>query len=126
MSSEVVLSRKQQKSQAFKAKQRAKKRGEAEPEDVPEEDLIDEEEEEDEQVVTSEDSKKLKGKAKEQNGVETKVKSQAEEPRKKRKIKTAWDEDDVADGEETKKGKKDIKQRFILFIGASQAPLDRL
>ncbi|ORX40126.1 hypothetical protein BD324DRAFT_679179 [Kockovaella imperatae] len=119
------LSRKQQKSQAFKAKQKAKKRGETIPEDVPEQDLIEDVDEVVDEVVgddvvdepgSSTGTGVVKGKGKalptETDGpIKEKVSAGG---KGKKKAKTAWDEDE--DGEQVKT-KKDIKQRFILFIG---------
>ena len=110
------LTKKQQKAFAFRAKQKAKKSGQAEDEqeDVPEQDL--EEDEVVDVVVAAESSK-----AKRKRGSEIAEESSPNlRTRSKPKAKTAWDEDDGGEaGEGGKKSKKEVKQRFILFIGRS-------
>jgi nucleolar protein 6 len=119
------LTKKQQKALAFKSKQKSKRRGdgEVEQEDVPEQDIVDDEGNE----VPAEEAKvevKKSKKDKEDKEVEGKepVVDAAEESEKKKgkRKKTAWDdeEEEAAEGEKpAKKSKKDVTQRFILFVG---------
>lgn len=119
--SEAVLSKKQQKALAFRAKQKQKAKGLPEPEDVPENDLVDDN---DDAAEASTDSKAKPSKAaegkKRKRDDDTEAAADGEDDTAKdgkkaaKKGKTAWD-----DEEEKKKTKKDIKQRFILFIGMS-------
>lgn len=111
-----ALTKKQQKALAFKSKQKAKRRGEinGEAEDVPEQDLIEDEATEEATTSKEADKKSIKPKAKEGE-------PESEKKQGKRK-KTAWDEDEAEGGEEgadkpSKKSKKDVTQRFILFVG---------
>jgi len=111
-----ALTKKQQKALAFKNKQKSKRRGDGELEqpDVPEQDLLnDDDEEVSEKVEKKEKAKKEVAKDVEEGGAE-----ESEKKRGKRK-KTAWDDDEEEEeGEKVaKKSKKDIKQRFILFVG---------
>jgi len=118
------LTKKQQKALAFKSKQKSKRRGdgEVEQEDVPEQDIVDDEGNE----VPAEEAKvevKKSKKDKEAEGKEP-VAEAAEESEKKKgkRKKTAWDdeEEEAAEGEKpAKKSKKDVTQRFILFVGKS-------
>ncbi|WVQ82999.1 hypothetical protein IAT38_005137 [Cryptococcus sp. DSM 104549] len=120
------LTKKQQKALAFRSKQKAKKAGAEEPADLPEEDVMQDDEEvvvEEEKVVSKGDKKRKRtgeedgddAEAGEAGGEEEKGAKGKEGEKKKRK--TAWDEEEG--GEEAKKGKgrKDAKQRFILFVG---------
>ncbi|WRT67728.1 uncharacterized protein IL334_004700 [Kwoniella shivajii] len=114
----AALTKKQQKLAAFRNKQKTKKAGateEVQP-DLPEEDLLDDAEE-DAVVISQSDDKKQKGKSGDTEAVDDKVKDgdKSTTVDKGKKRKTAWDEDE--DGEAKKKSKKDIKQRFILFVG---------
>lgn len=105
----TALTKKQQKAQAFRSKQKSKKGGKEDviPQDVPEQDLIEGQDEtvEDEAVIAEPSNKR-------------KREEEVKDVKGKGKAKTAWDED----GEEKKKSKKEIKkeikQRFILFVGA--------
>jgi hypothetical protein len=112
-----ALTKKQQKALAFKNKQKSKRRGDGELEqpDVPEQDLLnDDDEEVPEKVIEKkEKAKKEVAKDVEEGGAE-----ESEKKKGKRK-KTAWDdEEEEEEGEKVaKKSKKDIKQRFILFVG---------
>jgi type IV secretory pathway VirB10-like protein len=112
-----ALTKKQQKALAFKNKQKSKRRGDGELEqpDVPEQDLLnDDDEEVPEKVV----EKKEKAKKEVTKDVEEGGAEESEKKKGKRK-KTAWDdEEEEEEGEKVaKKSKKDIKQRFILFVG---------
>lgn len=111
-----ALTKKQQKALAFKNKQKSKRRGDGELEqpDVPEQDLLDDDEEVPEKVV----EKKEKAKKEVTKDVEEGGAEESEKKKGKRK-KTAWDDDEEEEeGEKVaKKSKKDIKQRFILFVG---------
>ena len=110
------LTKKQQKAAAFKNKQKSIRRGDGEVEqpDVPEQDLLDDDGEEVEKVV----EKKEKAKKEVVKDVEEGGAEESEKKKGKRK-KTAWDDDEEEEeGEKVaKKSKKDIKQRFILFVG---------
>ena len=114
------LTKKQQKAAAFKNKQKSKRRGDGEVEqpDVPEQDLLDDDGEEVEKVVV----KKEKAKKEVVKDVEEGGAEESEKKKGKRK-KTAWDDDEEEEeGEKVaKKSKKDIKQRFILFVGKSSS-----
>jgi hypothetical protein len=117
-----ALTKKQQKALAFKNKQKSKRRGDGELEqpDVPEQDLLnDDDEEAPEKVVEKEKAKKDVVKDVEEGGAE-----ESEKKKGKRK-KTAWDDDEEEEeGEKVaKKSKKDIKQRFILFVGKLSSSL---
>jgi len=118
-----ALTKKQQKALAFKNKQKSKRRGDGELEqpDVPEQDLLnDDDEEVPEKVVEKkEKAKKEVVKDTEEGGAE-----ESEKKKGKRK-KTAWDDDEEEEeGEKVaKKSKKDIKQRFILFVGKLSSPV---
>jgi len=116
----ATLSKKQQKAAAFRAKQKAKKRGIEEPEDVPEADL---DENNDEDATIAEKSSATKGADDKEKGKKRKREDDEEagdeeegEGKDKKGNKKGKGKD--KDGEEEKKSKKDIKQRFILFIGA--------
>ncbi|OCF54858.1 hypothetical protein L486_07513 [Kwoniella mangroviensis CBS 10435] len=117
----TTLTKKQQKLAAFRNKQKAKKSGpgakDVDQPDVPEQDLMDDDEDAAEDaVVVSQPSEKEKAKDKVDEGVA--VEDEEEEPKKVdkgKKKKTAWD-DEEEDGEK-KRTKKDVKQRFILFVG---------
>ena len=143
------LTKKQQKAQAFRAKQKAKKggRGEVDIQDVPEADLdVDGDDVVSEKTVKREEKaegrkrKREDGQsgdasgagpstaagavdAKAEDGADSKAKAKSKGKGKK----SAWD-DDEADGEggeagkAGKKTKKDVKQRFILFIGKLSLP----
>lgn len=112
-----ALTKKQQKALAFKTKQKSKRRGDGEIEqpDVPEQDLLDDDEE---VVVEKVVEKKEKAKKEATKDVEEAGAEESEKKKGKRK-KTAWDDDEEEEeGEKVaKKSKKDIKQRFILFVG---------
>jgi hypothetical protein len=117
-----ALTKKQQKALAFKNKQKSKRRGDGELEqpDVPEQDLLnDDDEEVPEKVVEKEKTKKEVVKDSEEGGAE-----ESEKKKGKRK-KTAWDDDEEEEeGDKVaKKSKKDIKQRFILFVGKLPSPV---
>lgn len=114
----AALSKKQQKALAFRNKQKAKKRGGEEPEDLPEADLIDEEE----PVVAEKTKPAAEGKKRKREEDKGEKSEEAEADKadkkgkgKKEKAAAEGEEDD----EDKKKSKKDIKQRFILFIGMS-------
>ena len=112
-----ALTKKQQKALAFKNKQKSKRRGDGELEqpDVPEQDLLNDDDEEVAQKVVE---KKEKAKKEVTKDVEEGGAEESEKKKGKRK-KTAWDdEEEEEEGEKVaKKSKKDIKQRFILFVG---------
>nr|ADE10076.1 RRM [Tremella fuciformis] len=103
------LSKKQQKAAAFRAKQKGKK---PLPEDVPEQDpLVDEEANQ-----VAESSKKRK---REEGGDEIVVKSTKGIGKGKAKAGDGWDDEEGKEeaAAAKKKSKKDVKQRFILFVG---------
>jgi hypothetical protein len=125
----VTLTKKQQKAQAFRAGKGKKDR--AEPEDVPEEDVLPDEEE---PVPAAEESAEYKAKSKSKKSKEKKlkeklakggvegvkpVKSEKAKGKEKEVVKEGEEKGDAVEGEEkpAKKTKKDIKQRFILFVG---------
>lgn len=99
-----TLSRKQQKAQAFKSKQKAKRsgKGDTDQPDVPEVDLDDEQEP---AIAESSSSKKRKR-------LDT---NEATSEAVKGKGKAAVEEDKAE--KPVKKSKKEVKQRFILFVG---------
>ncbi|WVW84724.1 hypothetical protein I302_106759 [Kwoniella bestiolae CBS 10118] len=120
----TTLTKKQQKLAAFRNKQKAKKSGaqDVDQPDVPEHDLLDDNEEDaepqEDAVVVSKSSGKQKKAVEGEVEDDEKVAEGSEEVKKTdkgKKKKTAWDEDE--EGEEKKKTKKDVKQRFILFVG---------
>lgn len=126
------MTKKQQKALAFRAKQKGKKSGKQEvvPEDVPEQDLVDDNEVEDVAEVPAVAEASKKGKSTDANkgkpstaaaeGSSTDVKeAKTAQAKGKGKAKNAWDEGEDAEGdaEDGKKSKKEIKQRFILFVG---------
>jgi nucleolar protein 6 len=119
-----ALTKKQQKALAFKTKQKSKRRGDGEVEqpDVPEQDLLDDDEEVPEKAV----EKKEKPKKEVAKDVEEAGAEESEKKKGKRK-KTAWDDDEEEEGDKVaKKSKKDIKQRFILFVGKLPCAIVRL
>jgi nucleolar protein 6 len=108
-----ALTKKQQKALAFKTKQKSKRRGDGEIEqpDVPEQDLLDDDDELPEKVVEKKDKKEVVKEVEEAGAEES-------EKKKGKRKKTAWDdEEDEEEEQAAKKSKKDIKQRFILFVG---------
>jgi nucleolar protein 6 len=110
------LTKKQQKALAFRTKQKAKRADLPEPEAVPEQDL-DLDAETDDAVVAMEAGSSSK-KRKRDDEVKGKGKGK----------KTAWDDDedgDEADAGAKKKSKKEVKQRFILFVGESTYAIQR-
>jgi nucleolar protein 6 len=131
-----ALTKKQQKLQAFRSGKGKKDR--AEPEDVPEQDVLPDE---DEPTTTAEGAESAEYKAKSKSkkskekklkeklakeGVqgavdgEPKAKSEKAKGKEKEVVKDGEAKvDGAAEGEEkvAKKTKKDIKQRFILFVG---------
>ncbi|KAI9631980.1 uncharacterized protein MKK02DRAFT_41621 [Dioszegia hungarica] len=125
----TALSKKQQKALLFRQKQKAKKTGEAIPGDVPEEDV--EPGDDDDAAIalkkgdTAGESSATGAGKKRKRAVEEKE-EEAEDLTDglKGKVKNvgkgkgkAW-EDEGEDGERSaKKSKKEIKQRFILFLG---------
>ena len=131
------LTRKQQKAQAFKSKQKAKKRGDdTEQQDVPEQDPVEDIGDDDAVVSETRQSKtsgsRKAGKSSVEGGLD--VGSSAKRKvglgtvlGKGKKRKTAWDEEDGDEAEnegsaavttkEKSEKKKEVKQRFILFIG---------
>ncbi|WWC62628.1 uncharacterized protein I303_105225 [Kwoniella dejecticola CBS 10117] len=124
------LTKKQQKLAAFRNKQKAKKAGanDIDQPDLPEQDLLDDNEEvpdEDAAVAvksSEKSSKKEKEKSKAKDQEDEVAPPQAEGSTdsakpvdKGKKRKTAWDEEE--EGADKKKTKKDVKQRFILFVG---------
>ncbi|KAK8858533.1 hypothetical protein IAR55_002760 [Kwoniella newhampshirensis] len=126
MSAAAPLTKKQQKALAFRSKQKAKKAGGEAPPDLPEEDEVAQDDEEDHKTV----SLSTKGRSKKEddgqgNGddiegsevVEDGTKASEGSKDKGKKRKTAWDEDEEGAAEKGKKGRKDAKQRFILFVG---------
>ncbi|KAI5450803.1 hypothetical protein NCC49_002809 [Naganishia albida] len=127
----AALTKKQQKLQAFRSGKGKKDR--AEPEDVPEQDVLPDEDEptttgdaaESTEYKAKSKSKKSKEKklkeklAKEgAQGVDGEFKPKSEKAKGKEKEVEAK-ADGAVEGEEkpAKKTKKDIKQRFILFVG---------
>lgn len=102
-----ALTKKQLKTLAFRAKQ---KNQAAPVDDVPEVDLLDDTDEvvPEPKAVVAEGSKKRK--------------REGEDPSGKGKAKEVVTEGEAKDGEaeeqQKKKTKKDVKQRFILFVGA--------
>lgn len=129
------LTKKQQKALAFRAKQKGKKSGKQEvvPEDVPEQDLVEDNEVEAVAAVSdaAEASKKGKGidagKEEKAEGCSKDVKeTKGAKAKGKGKAKNAWEEGEEGEGGEDaegKKSKKEIKQRFILFVGELRARL---
>lgn len=139
-----ALTKKQQKLQAFRSGKGKKDR--AEPEDVPEQDVLPDE---DEPTTTAEGAESAEYKAKSKSkkskekklkeklakeGVqgavdgEPKAKSEKAKGKEKEVVKDGEAKvDGAAEGEEkvAKKTKKDIKQRFILFVGEYGSPLPR-
>ncbi|WVQ65729.1 uncharacterized protein L199_003907 [Kwoniella botswanensis] len=121
----TALTKKQQKLAAFRNKQKAKKSGagakDVDQPDVPEQDLIDDNEDTAEDaVVVSQSSGKEKAKSKvdevvAEEGEGAQGSEELKTADKGKKKKTAWDDEE--NGEEKKKTKKDVKQRFILFVG---------
>ena len=111
----TALTKKQQKAQAFRAKQKAKKSGKEDviPADIPEQDPIDDEDVPDKDDATIAESSKTR-KREEAEGAEMGGSTTA--AKGKGKAKTAWDDEDGL-GQPVKKSKKEIKQRFILFVG---------
>jgi len=107
------LTKKQQKALTFRAKQKAKRSGraEAEQEDVPEQDL--EEDEVVDAVVVAEGSGKKRRRHEED---QTDEGAKNTETSKRKANQTAWDEEGDGAG---RKSKKEVKQRFILFVGTS-------
>lgn len=132
----AALTKKQQKLQAFRSGKGKKDR--AEPEDVPEQDVLPDEDEptttgdaaESTEYKAKSKSKKSKEKklkeklAKEgAQGVDGEFKPKSEKAKGKEKEVEAK-ADGAVEGEEkpAKKTKKDIKQRFILFVGECHPP----
>lgn len=111
MAETAALTKKQQKALAFRSKQKAKKlgKGDGEQLDVPEQDPVEEEE-----VVEAPVQKKRKRDDAIENGGKV-VEAEVPKGKGKGKAKTAWDEEEEKD--EGKKSKKEVKQRFILFVG---------
>ncbi|ORY28487.1 hypothetical protein BCR39DRAFT_482486 [Naematelia encephala] len=111
----TTLTKKQQKAQAFRAKQRAKKsgKGETEQDEVPEVDLLEDDVPAETEATIAESSSSSSKKRKREGEEEKEPKASAGKGKGK---KTAWD-DEEQDGDAAKKTKKDIKQRFILFVG---------
>ncbi|ODO05231.1 nucleolar protein 6 [Cryptococcus wingfieldii CBS 7118] len=121
----TTLTKKQQKALAFRSKQKAKKSGTEVPEDLPEQDLDDNDEnEQPEVVVKANEKEKSAGKRKRDDEEEKEPSADDEDTTTKpedkgkgketKKRKTAWDEEEEG---KKNKGRKDAKQRFILFIG---------
>ncbi|KAJ9102275.1 hypothetical protein QFC19_004823 [Naganishia cerealis] len=129
-----ALTKKQQKAQAFKSGKGKKDR--EEPADLPEQDLLPDEDEpakkEDGQESADYKAKSKSKKSKEKKLKEKLAKEGAEDSQPKGKSEKAKgkEKEIVKDGEEPKTGeaeteegkkgkktKKDIKQRFILFVG---------
>lgn len=116
------LTKKQQKALAFKSKQKSKRRGdgEVEQEDVPERDLLDDEGNE----VPAEEAKAEVKKSKKDKEPVVDAAEESEKKKGKRK-KTAWDDEEEGEAEAekpAKKSKKDVQQRFILFVGKLECP----
>lgn len=118
------LSKKQQKALAFRAKQKSKKRGDVQPDAVPEQDVIVEDDAiagEEGEAGPSTLSKKRKREAPMSEGVDLAAEVKKGKQSAKGKGKAAgWAEDDEETGEDgvkPKKSKKEVKQRFILFVG---------
>ncbi|WWC70813.1 uncharacterized protein I206_104765 [Kwoniella pini CBS 10737] len=123
-----TLTKKQQKLAAFRNKQKAKKAGgnDVEQPDLPEQDLIDENENDnipEENATVTVKSKEKKTEKTNQKEVTIDVQGEgaanveaegSKKLDKGKKRKTAWDDEEEGD---KKKTKKDIKQRFILFVG---------
>ncbi|WWD18422.1 hypothetical protein CI109_102872 [Kwoniella shandongensis] len=125
MSATAALTKKQQKALAFRSKQKAKKAGQEAPPDLPEEDEV--VPDDDEKTVSVNVSGPSKEKSKkegegdageEDEGAATKKDGESTKDKGKKR-KTAWDEEEEGEGEagKGKKGRKDAKQRFILFVG---------
>ena len=127
-----ALTKKQQKAQAFRSKQKAKKSGKNEEpqQDVPEQDLVDDNEENEESAkdaggaavkakdIAGEASTKRKSDA--GADVVKELKKGGKDVKGKGKAQNEWAEGEEGEGEgvaEKKKSKKEIKQRFILFVG---------
>ncbi|WOO77371.1 putative RNA-binding protein [Vanrija pseudolonga] len=99
-------------------KQKAKAKGLPEPEDVPEADLEggeggEGEGADDEPAVATASTSTKRKRGDEDDTAETKKKDSRAKGKGK---KTAWDEDEEGEGDK-RKSKKEIKQRFILFVG---------
>lgn len=121
-----TLTKKQQKAQAFRSKQKEKKSGRAEvvPEDVPEQDLIEDNDETADVASTKTKGNTGEASTKKKEGGEGKdvlkeLKKGGKDVKGKGKAKNEWaeGEEGAAEGAEKKKSKKEIKQRFILFVG---------
>ena len=108
------LTKKQQKALAFRSKQKNKKYGREEviPDDIPEQDAVEETDEVVDSTPHAEEFKKRKRANEVVEPVDVKGKDQAP-----MKAKTAWDDEEGEEEGEGKKSKKEIKQRFILFVG---------
>lgn len=132
----TALSKRQQKALLFRQKQKAAKTGEAIPGDVPEEDI---QEDDDAEAITAKVTPETKGESstagkKRKRAVEEKE-GEVQDLTDGLKGKTkdvgkgkgkAW-EDDAEGGEKSgKKSKKEIKQRFILFIGEFITSVSRM
>lgn len=121
----VPLTKKQQKAAAFRSKQKAKKAGVEAPPDLPEEDVVEDAEVAVEEQALDQAAKKRKRNVEDENAetidtVEEGDISVKPKDHEKKKRKTAWDEEGDGESEGKKgKGKKDAKQRFILFVGMS-------
>ena len=113
------LTKRKQKSLSFRAKQKAKKSGtfQRDQEDVPEYDLAEEGVSEDkvnvDEGVTTTKKRKMDYDACEEPQYPIQVGAKV-----KPKVNMAWEADATKmDGVDTKKSKKEIKQRFLLFVG---------
>ena len=110
----AIITKKQQKALAFRAKQKAKKSGHIgeDQQDVPEQDLPENE--------THDPSLTAEGSAEKRKLKVVNPERSANDDNKaglRKKRKAAWDDEEEKEvGEETK-SKKEIKQRFILFVG---------
>ncbi|GFZ45248.1 hypothetical protein JCM24511_02974 [Saitozyma sp. JCM 24511] len=111
------LTKKQQKALAFRSKQKAKKADLPEPDAVPEEDIDDAGDVIDAVVVSKSSAPAEASSSKDRKRKRDEGEAEAV-PKKGKGKKTAWDDDEEGEGEEgKKKSKKEVKQRFILFVG---------
>lgn len=128
----TALTKKQQKALAFRSKQKAKRSGkeDIEPQDVPEQDPIEDDADIAEAAGVDVDGPGVAESSKKRKREDDKSEAKVDVKGKgKGKARNAWEEEEGGDGEKAgkkskKEIKKEIKQRFILFVGESTA-LDR-
>ncbi|RXK41599.1 hypothetical protein M231_01098 [Tremella mesenterica] len=107
------LTKKQQKAAAFKAKAKGKGKKDVVPADLPEEDVMEVDE-----VIEPQPEIKGKKRKREVDGDVLGQEKKKDIGKGKTKSGDGWVEDEQEEGiEGKKKSKKDVKQRFILFVG---------